>query len=102
MDQRPRDLVTTHSAHPTDKLNLVWGWLPDQNTHLGLTHGTPASKISRHASAYLLSWTYSVKIAPGGRTVVLQRLEDSQEFKSREEAEAHALELCKKWIDAQS
>ena len=41
-----------------------------------------------------------VKIAPGGKTVVLQLLEDGREFDSREEAEAHALELCKEWVDA--
>jgi hypothetical protein len=43
-----------------------------------------------------------VKIASGGKTVVLQRLEDGREFDSREEAEAHAIELAKQWIDAQS
>ena len=42
-----------------------------------------------------------VRIAPGGKTVVLQRLEDGREFDSREEAEAHALELAKQWVDAQ-
>jgi hypothetical protein len=42
-----------------------------------------------------------VRIAPGDKTVVLQRLEDGREFDSREEAEAHALELAKQWVDAQ-
>ena len=43
-----------------------------------------------------------VRIAPGGQTVVLQRLEDERQFDSRDEAEAHAIELAKQWVDAQS
>ena len=54
----------------------------------------PASKTRR-------AFGRVVRIAPGGKTVVLQRLEDGREFDSREEAEAHALELCKEWVDAQ-
>ena len=44
----------------------------------------------------------ALKIAPGGKTVVLQRLEDGREFDSREEAEAHAIELAKQWVDARA
>jgi len=40
-----------------------------------------------------------VRIAPGGKTVVLQRLEDNHAFHNR--AQTHALELAKQWVDEQ-
>jgi len=40
-----------------------------------------------------------VPIAPGGQTVVLQRLEDDQAFQSPDESEVQALEVAKQWID---
>ena len=40
-----------------------------------------------------------LKIAPGGRTIVVKRLEDRQTFQEREEAEANGLRLAKEWVD---
>ena len=53
------------------------------------------------ASVHWRAFGRVVRIAPGGKTVVLQRLEDRRELQSREEAEAHALELCREWVDKQ-
>jgi len=39
------------------------------------------------------------KIGPGGRTIVIQRVQNEQMFSEREDAEAHTLKLAKEWVN---
>jgi hypothetical protein len=38
-------------------------------------------------------------VEASGRTVVVKSFKPSETFSSKEEAEAHGLELCRKWVD---
>jgi hypothetical protein len=41
-------------------------------------------------------------VEPSGYTVDIKRFEPREVFTSKEEAEAHGLELARKWVDEQA
>ena len=45
---------------------------------------------------------YVSTVEPSGYTVDIKRFEPSEVFTSKEEAEAHGLELAKAWVDERS